>query len=119
MIDIVFFHGPCFFICNAFALSYALHYLKGCLRRETLRNETIHDIITGTDHFLDPCIPVPDNTLGIVDPYIRSVGKPRYADQVGELSRFDIVQHLTNKLSTELRYTIGSMRKLVVVHLNV
>ena len=67
---------------QSLTLSYLLHDGKGQFRVHPLSDQVDHDVISGTDGSGDRTDLVHDQILGIAQPYIRSVGKSRDADQV-------------------------------------
>ena len=63
-----------------------------------------HDIVTGTDRGGDGRLSFLDQHLGVSQPHVGSMGQSGDTNQIGEIFRFRIDQHLHGEIRTELRH---------------
>ena len=64
-------------------------------------NEIVHDVIAGGNGFLQLHRARRDEVLGVVQPYVRTVGKAGYAHQFREGLGLGVDEHLADEGRTE------------------
>ena len=85
-----------------------LHYLKGKVGINAVIDKICHDTVTAADNVRNCAYAVFDKVLRIAQPYVRTVGKSRDLEQVGEFCGLCIKKHLHGKSRTHLRDSKGS-----------
>ncbi len=90
------------------ALTHRLHGLEGERGLETLGNERDHDVVTAADGLVNTGCAAHDQIADIARPHIRTMGKPRKADEGIKLLGLRLHQHLPGKARAEFGDTKGS-----------
>ena len=100
---VLLLHGGDPVILQALALPDALHDGEGQAGLHPHLDQVDHDIVTGTDGRGNGGRAAHDQILGVAQPHVRAVGKPRNAHQVREGLGLGIDYHLHGEVGAELR----------------
>ena len=84
-------------LVDALALTDVFHDLKARLGLDAVLNEIVHDVVTGRNGFLQLHRAGRDEVLGVVQPYVRTVGKAGYAHQFREGLGLGVDEHLADE----------------------
>ena len=94
-------------------LSGLFHDIKGFRTIQSHMDQIGHDIITRTDTGRNRSRTIFDQSLGITQPYVRTMGQAGNTDQIRKLLRLCIPEHPHGKIGTKLRDTQRSHRTAV------
>ena len=95
---------------QAFPFPDLLHDHERHLRVKSLADQVNHDVVTAADGGRDRAGPAHNQVLGVAQPDVGSVRKTGDPDQVRQVLRFCVDQHLDRKFRSELRDSQGSQR---------
>ena len=98
----MFLHGCDPFITKTFSLTDTLHDGKCQTTLHSLANEIDHNIISGTDCCRNGSLSFFDQSLGISQPHVSTMGKSGNTDQIRKRFRLGSHKHLHGKISTKL-----------------
>ena len=102
---VLFHHGQLLFFQRS-VLSDVFHYLKRSLVLYAFEHQIVHYVVSGGNHLSHGSHALSYIVLGVIEPYVCTVGKAGYSDKIGKLVGLGIIQHLSYKRSTEFRYSI-------------
>ncbi len=80
--NILRFHGLLILFPETLALTDPFHYIKGSFLFYSHLNQVCHYIVTGGYNSADFSMSLFYYILGIVNPYVSSVGKSAYSNQI-------------------------------------
>ena len=87
------------------SLAHRLHDFEGFLRLHALVDQVGHDVVTGTHTGGNGGNAIPDQILGVAQPYVRTMGKSRDSDQIRKGFGLSFDDHAHGKIRTKLRDT--------------
>ena len=87
------------------SFSHALHDRKCKAALHSHTDQIDHNIVSGTDRCGNGSLSFLDQSLGISQPYVRTMSKSRDPDQIRKILWLGINKHLHGKVCTKLRHT--------------
>ncbi len=112
-------HQILLFLGQAFSLSDLFHDGKGIPVGQSLEPQVIHDVVPGGNGIVHGSRAADNQVLGVVEPYVRPMGKTRNPHQIGKLVRLRVIQHFSGKAGAKFRNPVAAVGKTVIRILDV